>query len=443
MLSESDLHDYQQRGVDFLYERDEALLLVKMGGGKTVISATALVELLEQGEINRALIAAPKRVAELVWPAELTKWEHLKHLVPSLAFGTPAKRRKAFAEHRHIVIIGSDNLIWAINEGLLDDIDALILDDCMPRGHTGVLFKALEDVDVKIRWGMTGTVTSNYSITDLRARVHCVDQGRHLGRSMSHFRQQHMRKTGPNAWGWLPKRGALEKVMDRIKDLSYVVETYDGLPDVVINDIWVELPPAAREAYDEMEETFEWQDVEAVGEGVQVSKLQQIANGFLYGPMAIHNIHEAKLDATEEILESSDESMLIVYQYVQDLVMLRSRWEGPDLATNDTAYDDWRARELDLLYLHPQSAGHGLNLQPGGNTIIFYGLPWSLEHYEQTIARLARQGQEEQQVWVHRVLARNTIDEDIVRRQETNCSIREAVEIGLKQRQEKRRRKAT
>lgn len=442
MLSESDLHDYQQHGIDFAFERDEVLVLVKPGGGKTVISATALVELLEQGEINRALIAAPKRVAELVWPAELQKWSHLEHISAAFAFGPPAKRRKVFANSRHLTIISSDNLIWAINEGLLDDIDALILDDCMPRGHDSALVKSLADVDVKIRWGLTGTITSNHSISDLYTRTYCIDRGKRLGRSFEVFRQRYYVKRGPNPWDWEPKPGALEQVMDRIKDLSYVVETYDGLPDVVINDIWVELPPAAREAYDEMEETFEWQDVEAVGEGVQVSKLQQIANGFLYGPLEIHDIHEAKLDATEEILESSDESMLVVYQYVQDLVMLRSRWEGPDLATNDTAYEDWRARELDLLYLHPQSAGHGLNLQPGGNTIIFYGLPWSLEHYEQTIARLARQGQEEQQVWVHRVLARDTIDEDIVRRQETNCSIREAVETGLKQRQEKRRRKA-
>jgi SNF2 family DNA or RNA helicase len=366
------------------------------------------------------------------------------------AIGTPKQRRAAFASDAQIVVINVDNVVWATNEGLLAGFDTLVIDESTRfKNARSNRWKALKKVlpQFTSRFALTGTPTTQ-GLQDLFAQVYLVDKGQAFGASFYKWREYYFRPLDPNGWKWAPKHGALEVITKSIAPFTFQIEPGDyaaQLPELVINDLVVELPHAARALYDQLKEDFVVGEVSAASGGVLVNKLAQIANGFIYtgdaelGTQQAEWLHDAKLDALEEVIESQQGApLLVLYRYRAELEAMRKRWPAPYLGSgvsNVTAAKtiaDWNAGRLPILYGHPASMGHGLNLQDGGSTIVWYGLPWSLEEWQQAIARLHRSGQKST-VWVHRIVAADTVDREILEALRTKRRVQDLVVEHVKQ----------
>ena len=424
------LRPYQDEAADFLYERDRAMILAPVGAGKTAITLTAMQAMIKDGYASRFLVLAPKRVCTDVWPIEVPKWS--PELDCRVAVGTPKDRAAALRSSSGLIVINYDNIGWLAEQDL-SSFDAIVFDELTKlKNPSGTRFKALHKVidQFKIRWGLTGSFTSN-GLEDVFGQCKIIDE-KLLGRAKGAFLQQYFVCMNRDFGEWLPRPGALPLVMERIKPATYVLEPgeyRDKLPECHVVELRCQL--GDRQPYEKMKKDFVVQfptaEILAANAAAVTSKLQQMASGFVYDssreasdvPGKFISSKEAvwfsshKFDRLDELLEENQHAnTLLVYQFQEEVAELRRRY--PKLATLDDerAIERWNAGQIELLAVHPKSAGHGLNLQHGGSHMVFLSLPWSLELYEQTVGRLHRSGQLHS-VWVYILLADKTVDEKI------------------------------
>ena len=423
-------HDYQKRAVSFIREHEAAGLFLEMGLGKTVITLTAIDELMNDSfEVSRVLVIAPLRVAEDTWSRESNKWDHLKHLKISKILGSAADRIRALKAQADIYVINRENVVWLV-EYLEENrmkwpFDMVVIDELSSfKNNQAKRFKALRRMRPAIDRivGLTGTPAAN-SLMDLWAEMYLLDRGERLGRTLTAYRGNWFRPgygNGYVTYKWEPRRGALEAITKRIADItvSMKAEDYLTLPDKVESTIEVSLDEKGLKAYKEMEKEslieLEGEEIAALDAAAVMSKLLQMANGFIYDEA--HNprhIHEAKLDALGEILEAAESPVLVYYNFQADKDAILSHFHEAKLLENDSTIEEWNKGKIKILLAHPASAGYGLNLQDGGHIMAWYGLPWSLEQYLQAVARLQRQGQK-YPVMVYHLIAKGTVDEQVV-----------------------------
>jgi SNF2 family DNA or RNA helicase len=419
------LRPYQNEAADFLYERDRAMILAPVGAGKTAITLTAMQDMLFNEEVGRFLVLAPKRVCTDVWPVEQPKWAPFHEI--AVAVGTPKQRLAALNSAARIVVSNYDNIQWLAEQTL--DFDAIVFDELTRlKNPSGTRFKALLKVlePMTIRWGLTGSFTSN-GLEDVFGQCKIVDQTL-LGRSKGAFMQQYFVLINKEFGEWAPRVGALANVMARIKPATYVLEAgdyADKLPPLHVIEVRCDLDD--RKPYEKMKADFQALDVTAINAGVVTGKLQQMASGFVYdtrktasdvpGKFIVTQtpvwFSAHKFDRLEELLnENQRANTIIAYTYQEELAELKRRYPRAQTLDDKDAIQRWNAGQIELLLVHPKSAGHGLNLQFGGCKIIFLSLPWSLELYEQTVGRLHRSGQT-RDVWCYVMMTNKTIDEKI------------------------------
>jgi SNF2 family DNA or RNA helicase len=424
------LRPYQDEAADFLYERDRAMILAPVGAGKTAITLTAIDDSIVDGVAERFLVLAPKRVCTDVWPVEAPKWT--THVYMAVAVGSPAERRRALDSDANVVVTNYDNIQWLAEQDL-SGFDAIVFDELTKlKNPSGTRFKALHKVidQFKIRWGLTGSFTSN-GLEDVFGQCKIVDE-KLLGRAKGAFLQQYFVCMNRDFGEWAPRPNALSLVMQRIKPATFVLEPgeyKDKLPPCHVVELRCELDD--KKPYEKMKKDFVVQfptaEILAANAAAVTSKLQQMASGFVYDSTRVASavpgqftssktavwFSSHKFDRLDELLEENQHAnTLIVYQFQEEVAELRRRY--PKLVTldDDRAIERWNAGQVQLLAVHPKSAGHGLNLQHGGCHMVFLSLPWSLELFEQTVGRLHRSGQL-RDVWVYILMATKTVDEKI------------------------------
>ncbi len=410
------LRPYQDDAADFLYERDRAMILAPVGAGKTAITLTAMQAMLDDGRVKRWLVVAPKRVCTDVWPVEAPLWSRI---TPALAVGTPAQRKAALTSAAPVVVINYDNLDKLTD---LSGFDGIVFDELTRlKNPSGKRFKALEKLlePVKVRWGLTGSFTSN-GLEDVFGQCKIIDQPL-LGRSKGAFLQQYFICINRDFGQWTPAPGALEQVMTKIKPSTFVLDPgdyKDKLPPCHVVEVRVAL--ADRAPYEKMKRDYvvKFGDDRVIAQNAAAvtTKLQQMASGFVYnreaGDQSIW-FSGHKFDRLAELLDENQRAnTIVVYNYQEELAELKRRFPHAQTIDDADVIPRWNRGEVELLLIHPKSAGHGLNLQHGGCHIVFVSLPWSLELYEQTVGRLHRGGQPHA-VWVYVMLTEKTIDERI------------------------------
>jgi len=396
------------------------MILAPVGAGKTAITLTAMQDMLAAGVVKRFLVLAPKRVCTDVWPVEQPKWA--PNVPLAVAVGTPKQRMTALRSDAQIVVSNYDNIATLPTASF----DAIVFDELTRlKNPSGARFKALKIDHINIRWGLTGSFTSN-GLEDVFGQCKIVDQAL-LGRSKGAFMQQYFILVNKDFGEWAPRVGSLARVMERIKPATYVLdagEYKDKLPPMHVVEVRCDLDD--REPYEKMKKDFQALDVTAINAGVVTGKLQQMASGFVYDTRKTASETPGRFDSTqtavwfsshkfdrlEELLnENQHANTIIVYQYQEELAELKRRFTVTTLDDVD-AIKRWNDGKVRLLAVHPKSAGHGLNLQFGGCHMVFLSLPWSLELYEQTVGRLHRSGQAHA-VWVYVMMTNKTIDERI------------------------------
>ena len=421
-------HEYQQYATDFIIKNPTAAVFLEMGLGKSVIALTAILELcLERFEISRVLVIAPLRVARDTWPAEIQKWDHLKDLTYSVAVGTANERRAALRQKTFIHIINRENVQWLIEDsGIPWQYDMVVIDELSSfKSHQSKRFKSLMKARPGVRRmvGLTGTPSSN-GLMDLWAEFRVLDMGKRLGRFITHYREQFFepdRRNGMQVFSYRPRAGAEREIYRRIGDITISMRSADYLkmPECVMNTVPVKLDSTEYEVYEEMESKMVTEldgvEIDAVNAAALTGKLCQLANGAIYTPDGnTVFFHERKLDALEDLIEGANgKPVLVAYWYKHDLARIQERFKVRELKSSKDI-TDWNAGKIPVAVIHPASAGHGLNLQAGGSTLIWFGLTWSLELYQQTNARLWRQGQQAETVVIHHIITRGTVDEDVM-----------------------------
>ena len=423
------LRDYQNRAADFLFENDRAMILAPVGAGKTALTLTAMDDAIKQGVVKRWLVLAPKRVCTDVWPVEQPKWS--KGLTLSIAIGTPVQRLKALRAKANVVVLNYDNIQWLSEQYL--DFDGIVFDELTKlKNPSGARFKALAKVidKINIRWGLTGSFTSN-GLEDVFGQCKIVDQNL-LGRAKGAFMQQYFVLVNKDFGEWEPRVGSLGAVMQKIKPATFLLdagEYADKLPPCHVIELKCEM--ADRTPYEKMKKHFVIQfkdtQITAVNAGVVTGKLQQMAGGWVYDTVSTASTTPGRMNVTQtpvwfsthkfdrldELLDENQKAnTIIVYNYVEELAELKRRYPHAQTINDFKAIERWNDGKVELLLIHPKSAGHGLNLQHGGCKMVFVSLPWSLELYEQTVGRLHRSGQKHD-VWVYLLLTSKTIDERI------------------------------
>jgi len=402
---------------------------------------------LDKFEIRKVLIIAPLRVASQTWPAEIKKWDHLKGLSYSVAVGTEKDRINALMKRATIYIINRENVDWLVNKsGIPFDFDMIVIDELSSfKSYGAKRFKSLLKVRPSVRRivGLTGTPSSN-GLMDLWAEFRVLDLGQRLGRYITHYRSAYFVPDKRNAeiiFSYKPLPGAEERIYSQISDITISMKSADYLkmPECVINEVPVYLSEKEWIIYsdfrDEMVANLGDEEIDAVNAAVLSGKLLQMANGAVYDDKnKAHLIHDRKLDALEDLIEGANgKPVLVAYWYKHDLERIQKRFSARQIKTSKDI-EDWNNGNIPIAAIHPASAGHGLNLQSGGSTLIWFGLTWSLELYQQTNARLYRQGQNETVV-IHHIIAKDTIDEDVMtaltRKEKTQTSLIDAVKAKL------------
>ena len=442
-------HEYQQYATDFIIKNPTAAVFREMGLGKSVIALTAILELcLERFEISRVLVIAPLRVARDTWPAEIQKWDHLKDLTYSVAVGTANERRAALRQKTFVHIINRENVQWLIEDsGIPWQYDMVVIDELSSfKSHQSKRFKSLMKARLGVRRmvGLTGTPSSN-GLMDLWSEFRVLDMGKRLGRYITHYREQFFepdRRNGMQVFSYRPRAGAEREIYRRIGDITISMRSADYLkmPECVMNTVPVKLDSTEYEVYEEMESKMVTEldgvEIDAVNAAALTGKLCQLANGAIYTPDGnTVFFHERKLDALEDLIEGANgKPVLVAYWYKHDLARIQERFKVRELKSSKDI-TDWNAGKIPVAVIHPASAGHGLNLQAGGSTLIWFGLTWSLELYQQTNARLWRQGQQAETVVIHHIITRDTIDERIMsalhRKDKTQSALIDAVKANL------------
>lgn len=421
-------HDYQRYAIEYIKTHPVAAVLLDMGLGKTSITLTAMMDLLfDSFEAHRVLVIAPLRVARDTWPTEIEKWQHLQLLTYSVVVGTEAERKAALSRSADLYIINRENVKWLVEQsGFRFDFDTVVIDELSSfKNHQSKRFKSLMKVRPGIRRiiGLTGTPSSN-GLMDLWAEFKLLDMGKRLGRFIGVYRNTYFmpdKRNGQIIYSYRLLPGADEQIYRQISDITISMKAGDHLkmPELVMNNYTVELSDSERERYVELKQTLVLQlpetDISVANAAALSGKLLQMANGAIYDEdkNQIH-IHDRKLDALEDLIEGANgKPVLVAYWFKHDLERIKQRFTVREIKT---AADirDWNAGKIPVAVIHPASAGHGLNLQAGGSTLIWFGLTWSLELYQQTNARLWRQGQKDTVV-IHHIIADGTIDNRVLK----------------------------
>lgn len=426
-----DPHKYQSYATDFIISHPIAAVFLEMGLGKSVITLTAITKLKAEDAICKVLVIAPLRVARNTWPSEIAKWDHLKNLDYAVAVGSEAERKSAIRKDATVTIINRENVDWLINKsGLPFDFDMVVIDELSSfKSYGAKRFKALLKVRpfIKRIVGLTGTPSSN-GLMDLWAEFRVLDFGKRLGRYITRYRLSYFEPDKRNAqmvFSYKPLPDAEKQIYEKISDITISMKSVDYLdmPECIINEVPVYMSEREQSVYDGFREDMvaKLKDdvIDAANAAVLSGKLLQMANGAVYDEDgASHHIHDRKLDALEDLIEGANgKPVLVAYWFKHDLERIEARLKSLHIPYARLDKPDsikrWNNGEVPVMLIHPASAGHGLNLQAGGSTLIWFGLTWSLELYQQTNARLWRQGQKETVV-LHHIICRDTIDEDVM-----------------------------
>lgn len=427
-------YEYQQTAIKWIIDNPRCGLFLDMGLGKTVSTLTAIQQLMDDCEISRTLVVAPKKVAETTWTTEAQKWDHLKSLKVAKVMGTEKQRKLALAEKADVYVIGRDSFVWLVGifGGMLP-FDVLVIDELTSfKSSKSNRFKAMRMATstAKRVIGLTGTPAPN-GLIDLWAQMYCIDMGERLGRSVTKYRETYFET---HKWNNIivrcnVKKGYDEVIRKKIADicLSMQAKDYLQLPDLINHTIKVQLSTATMQAYTkfEREKVLQFQD-EHQGETANVlaqsaaglmNKLSQFANGAIYDEdRNVHNVHDEKLDRLAEIIEAANgSSVLVFYQYKHDAARIAEKFKGyrVKVYTDEKQLIEWNAGQVDILLAHPASTAFGLNMQDGGHYIVWFGTGWNLELYQQANARLHRQGQQ-YPVQVYNLVCSGTVDERAV-----------------------------
>lgn len=446
-------HDYQKYAIDFIKNHNISALLLDMGLGKTVTTLTAINDLMyDSFEISNVLIIGPLRVARDTWPQEIRKWEHLKKLTCSVAVGTEEERIAALKCNADIYIINRENVDWLVESKIRDRFDMIVIDELSSfKNFQTKRFKAMMKLRPKAKRivGLTGTPASN-GLMDLYAEFRLLDMGERLGRFIGQFRTMYFqpdKQNGYVVYSYKPLPGAEEAIYEKISDITVSMKACDHLqmPELVSTEYTVQMSDEEQKQYKELKKELILQlpdtEITAVNAASLSNKLSQMANGAIYDDDEnIVPIHDRKLDALEDIIESANgKPVLIAYWFKHDLKRITERLKKLKLVFQEiktsASIEKWNSGKLPVALIHPASAGHGLNLQSGGNQLVWFGLTWSLELYQQTNARLWRQGQTSETVVIQHIITKGTVDERIMKaledKNETQTALMEAVKAEL------------
>lgn len=448
-------HNYQQYATEFIKDTPACAIFLDMGLGKTSITLTAINDLLfDSFDVHKVLVIAPLRVARTTWSEEVEKWEHLRMLRYSVAVGTETERLSALRTPADIYIINRENLGWLVEESRVPfDFDMLVIDELSSfKNHNTKRFKALMKVRPKVKRivGLTGTPSSN-GLMDLFAEFKLLDMGERLGRFIGQYRTNHFlpdKRNGQIIYSYKPLPDAEQRIYDKISDITISMKAADHLkmPELISTEYTVQLSEKEQEKYDDLKEelvlTLDDGEITAANAASLSNKLSQMANGAIYDDNGdTINIHSRKLDALEDIIESMNgRPLLVAYWFRHDLERISERLSSLHIPCTklDTAdsISRWNKGEIPVALIHPASAGHGLNLQSGGSALVWFGLTWSLELYQQTNARLWRQGQTAETVVIQHIIAKGTIDEKILKalknKDRTQSALIDAVKAEVK-----------
>lgn len=440
-------HNYQRYATDFIINHPVSAVLLEMGLGKSVISLSAINELmLDYFDVSRTLVIAPLRVANSTWPDEIKKWDHLKHLSYSVVIGSEKERLDALGKPAHIYLINRENVDWLITKSEIPwKFDMVVIDELSSfKSYQAKRFKSLLKVRPKLKRivGLTGTPSSN-GLMDLWAEFRLLDMGERLGRYITYYRQNFFipdKRNQQMIFSYKPKDGAEKKIYSLISDITISMKSKDFLkmPECVMNEVIVTLSDKEQKLYDSLKQdmvlSLEENEIDAINAAALSNKLLQMSNGAVYNDdkESLH-IHDRKLDALEDLIEGTNgKPVLVAYWFKHDLEKIKDRFDVREIkSANDIS--DWNKGKIPVALIHPASAGHGLNLQAGGSTLIWFGLTWSLELYQQTNARLYRQGQDSTVV-IHHILTKGTIDEDVMKALKAKEKIQDALIDSVKAR---------
>lgn len=423
--------NYQQYSINHIIDHKASGLFLDMGMGKTVSTLTAIDNLIFLGEVNKVLVIAPLRVAEDTWSTEVDKWDHLKHLRISKILGTKKQREEALNKDADIYVTNRENVDWLVNECFDSWIwDMVVIDELSSfKSSKAIRFRALKKVRPYFKRivGLTGTPAPN-SLIDLWPQIYLLDGGQRLGKTITGFKDRYFNPGGRNGYvvyNWDLKEGAEGAIQNKISDIciSMKADDYLDLPERIDNKVEISLSKKSMGIYKKLEKDLiielDEEDITAANAAVLTNKLLQMANGAIYSESKeVVNIHDEKLEKLEEIIDTSNgKSVLVFYNFKHDYnriseMLTKKKIKHQTLNTSEDI-KNWNDGKIQVALLHPASAGHGLNLQYGGNIIVWFGLTWSLELYQQANARLHRQGQTETVV-IHHLVAKGTIDEDVM-----------------------------
>ena len=440
-------HNYQNYAKNFILAHKVSALFLDCGLGKTITTLTAINELMyDSFEISKVLIIAPLRVAQSTWKEEIEKWDHLNLLRYSIAVGDEKERLKALKQNSDIYIINRENVDWLVTKSGIDfNFNMLIIDELSSfKSHTSKRFKSL----LKIRpyfervVGLTGTPSSN-GLMDLWAEFRVLDLGERLGRYITHYRNEYFlpdKRNGVVIFSYKPQPHAEEKIYRRLADMTISMKSteYLKMPELILNELEINLDEEDQTKYKkfkkEMVMTIQEKEIDAINAASLSNKLIQLANGSIYDEdKKFYEVHNKKLDKLEEIIESANgKPVLVAYWFKADKERIEKRFKVREIKTADDI-KQWNMGMINLALIHPASAGHGLNLQSGGSTLVWFSLTWSLELYQQTNARLYRQGQKDTVV-IHHLITKNTIDEDIMKSLKRKDKTQEALMRAVKAR---------
>ncbi|MEA5084373.1 MAG: DEAD/DEAH box helicase [Lachnospiraceae bacterium] len=424
-------HKYQDIAINKIYETPRAGLFLDMGLGKTVITLTAIEDLMNnQFEVNKVLVIAPLRVAEDTWSKESEKWDHLKHLKISKILGSQSERRKALAKDADIYVINRENVVWLTNElstiGNGWTFDMVVIDELSSfKSPKAQRFKALRKYITRSARvvGLTGTPAPN-GLIDLWSQIYLLDGGERLGRTVTGFRERYFtpgQRNQSTIFNYKPKPEAEQSINEKIEDICISMKAEDWLdmPERIDNIQAIKLSGKEMKEYQDFERDsfiqFMEGEITAASAAALTNKLLQYSNGAMYLPDGDYvKTHDKKLDMLEELIDvSNGKPILCFYSYKHDLERIKKKFPFAKKLENSKDITDWNNGEIQLLLAHPAGAGHGLNLQAGGNIIVWFGLTWSLELYQQANARLYRQGQT-QAVIIHHLITEGTVDEKVL-----------------------------
>ena len=441
-------HDYQKFATEFLIKNPILALFLEMGLGKSVVTLTAIWELmLNYFLVTKVLVIAPLRVARDTWPSEIKKWEHLRGLTYSVVIGSEKERRLAVMATAQVYLINRENVKWLIDNYPFT-FDMVVIDELSSfKNHQAQRFKALRKVRPGIARivGLTGTPAPN-GLMDLWAEIGILDLGERLGRFIGAYREQYFTPDKRNQnviFSYKPKSEAEDAIYEKIKDIAISMKSMDHIkmPECIHSSVTVRMDEKEKKFYEQLKKDmflpFEEGEIDAVNAAALSNKLIQMANGAVYteGEKYVV-IHDRKLDALEDLIEAANgKPVLIAYWYKHDLERIQNRFPQALKLDSQKDFEDWNAGKVPVALIHPASAGHGLNLQAGGSTIIWFSLTWSLELYQQTNARLHRQGQKDTVVIEH-IINAGTIDEDVMlaleRKDKTQTALIDAIKANMR-----------